>query len=240
MVRRANHFIDTELGGVMTRSVSTRFALVGLLLLSIAMPPSAALASNQGRAGINLGATSFLDGFGRPVEGFTYQAYLTYSTASAIYDAQGNEITAFHDPHIATLALLNQLSYFLPHTLFGETVRPAINFVLPVVMFDTSFGTPGPVLHDNGIGVGDLTFGPMFQFKPIMAGDRPVFSHRFEVDLIVPIGRYDPGKTSTRAATTSRSTRTGLRPCCRCLASSSPIRRWARWSRVSKRAKPFG
>jgi hypothetical protein len=98
------------------------------------------------------------------------------------------------------LALLNQLSYFLPHTLFGETVRPAINFVLPVVMFDTSFGTPGPVLHDNGIGVGDLTFGPMFQFKPIMAGDRPVFSHRFEVDLIVPIGRYDPGKNLNQSS----------------------------------------
>jgi hypothetical protein len=65
-----------------------------------------------------------------------------------------------------------------------------------VVAFSTSFAPPPPFpgtqLSDNGIGVGDLTFGPTLQFAPIMADGRPVFSHRFEFDVIAPIGKYDP------------------------------------------------
>lgn len=66
----------------------------------------------------------------------------------------------------------------------------------PIVAFDVSFGEPRPgalaTLTDNGVGMGDLTFGPFIQFRPIMAGDRPLFSHRFELDVIAPTGAYDP------------------------------------------------
>jgi hypothetical protein len=39
-----------------------------------------------------------------------------------------------------------------------------------------------------------MVIGPFLQFKPIMSGGRPIFSHRVEFDLIVPIGAYDPHK----------------------------------------------
>lgn len=162
--------------------------------------PAVSFAGNQGRAGINLGLTSFFDGFGRPVEGFTYQAYLHYARARAFYDAKGNENKAFRDPEFDVFLLLNQLSYTLPSTMFGGRARPAFNFILPVVGYKTSFGTPGPVLKDNGTGLGDLTFGPMIQFLPIVSGGRPVFSHRFELDLIAPTGKYDPARNINQGA----------------------------------------
>jgi hypothetical protein len=38
------------------------------------------------------------------------------------------------------------------------------------------------------------------QFRPVMAGARPVFSNRVEFDLIVPIGKYDPQKDINQGA----------------------------------------
>jgi hypothetical protein len=66
--------------------------------------------------------------------------------------------------------------------------------MLPLVLFNTSFGKPGVALKDNGIGFGDLTLGPILQFKPIMAGRRPVFSHRIEILVVAPVGKYNPAK----------------------------------------------
>jgi hypothetical protein len=169
--------------------------LAALAWLVIAGWPMPSLASNQGRVGVNLGATSFMDGFGRPTEGFTYQGYLTYALGRSINDLNGNEVKAFVDPQIDSFNFTNQLSYYFPTTWFGDAVRPAVNFLWPLVVFNTSFGAGGPSLKDNGIGLGDLTMGPMLQFKPIMSGDRPVFSHRMELDLIAPIGKYDPSKS---------------------------------------------
>jgi hypothetical protein len=169
--------------------------VLGLTLAYFGIDPATSQAGNQGRAGINLGLTSFFDGFGRPVEGFTYQAYFHYARARATYDAQGNESKAFVDPEFDIYLWLNQLSYTMPHTLFGGRARPGINFILPVLGYRTDiFTSTGRELKSNRTGIGDLTFGPTLQFLPIVVNGRPVFSHRFEVDLIVPTGKYDPDR----------------------------------------------
>jgi hypothetical protein len=169
---------------------SWRFACA--LVACLAAFPASSLAGNQGRAGINLGLTSFFDGFGRPVEGFTYQAYLHYARARAFYDAEGKESRAFRNPEFDVFLLLNQLTYTLPHKIFGGRALPAMNFIVPVVGYRTEFGAGGPQLTDNGTGLGDLTFGPILQFLPIVKDGRPIFSQRFEIDLIAPTGKYDP------------------------------------------------
>jgi hypothetical protein len=180
--------------------ISQRLVVVRFLLFVGAMTPTAALAGSQQPLGINLGQTSFFDGFGPQDAGFTYQVYLAYANASSIRDGEGHEIPVFRDPRITTFALVNQLSYFLPDTLFDGAVRPGINFILPLVLFDTSFGAPGAVLTDNGLGFGDLTMGPVFQFRPIVVDGHPIFSHRLGLDLIVPIGRYDPSKNLNQSS----------------------------------------
>jgi hypothetical protein len=116
-----------------------RFAIAGLVLVSLAISPGSAFA-NQQPAGINLGQTSFFDGFGPTKDGFTCQIYLAVANATAIYDGDGNQIPVFNDPRITTFALVNQLSYFLPVTWFDGAVRPGIDAILPLVMFDSSFG----------------------------------------------------------------------------------------------------
>lgn len=184
----------------MRSSVFERLASASATLACVLLLPIVASAGNQEPKGINLGSTSFFDGFGPPTAGFTYQAYLTFATSSAIYDGQGDRIGVFRDPRISSFALVDQITYFLPETMFGGAVRPGIDFILPIVLFDTSFTIPGPVLTASGIGLGDLTFGPVFQFSPIIVDGHPVFSHRLGLDVIAPIGRYDPAKNINQSS----------------------------------------
>ncbi|MET0388628.1 MAG: transporter [Polyangiales bacterium] len=171
------------------RSIWTSVILASSIWLCASGP---AMAGNQARAGINLGATSFYDGFGRPVGGFSSQLYLQYSTAQVFRDFEGNEVTAFRNPQFDTFVWLNQLSYTIPAPLFGNRALAGINAILPVVGFHTSFDAGGPQPRSNGVGLGDLAIGPTLQFLPIIVDNRPFFSHRFEFDVIGLTGKYDP------------------------------------------------
>jgi hypothetical protein len=189
---------------MIARTCILRSALLAVLLLGSPLVTSSASAGNLEPAGINLGGTSFLDGFGRNRGGFTYIAYFQYAMARAIHGTltaggdASKPLPVFKEPKIDVFVLINQLAYTFPESLFGDSAHAGINFVLPVVAFNVDFAPPtmadprSAVLTDNGIGLGDLTFGPMLQFHPVMVDGRPFFSHRFEVDLIAPIGAYDP------------------------------------------------
>jgi hypothetical protein len=173
-------------------------ALASALAFACASVPALSGAANLEPAGINLGFTSFYDGFGRNEEGFTYLAYAQYQRSRNITGDDGNPSIYFVNPKIDAYVVVNQLVYVLPEKLFGDTAHLGIDFIVPVIGFDTKFNPPPPIpsaqLNDNGIGLGDLTFGPLLQFRPVIAGGRPVFSHRFELDFIVPTGKYDPDK----------------------------------------------
>ena len=177
--------------------------LASCLFIASALSPTTASAANLQPAGINLGGTSFFDGFGRNEGGFTYLTYLQYAMIRAINGTliaggDGSEpLPVFNEPAIDVFVWINQLAYTVPDGLFNDNAHFGFNFVLPIVAFNTSFRPPtmqnpqNATLSDNGIGVGDLTFGPFLQFKPVMMGARPFFSHRFEFDVIAPIGAYD-------------------------------------------------
>jgi hypothetical protein len=160
--------------------------------------PSITRAANQEPAGLNLGATSFFDGFGRTSEGFTYLVYAQYGMARSIKNDEGKSLPYFNNPRIDAFALINQLVYTLPEELFNDRAKLGIDFILPVVGFNTGFDppppAPGATLLDNGVGLGDLTFGPLLQFRPVIYDGRPVFSTRIEFDVIAPTGKYDPYK----------------------------------------------
>jgi hypothetical protein len=180
------------LGHLQRSILITVMAAFALALLS-----GTASAANQEPAGINLGSTSFFDGFGRNEEGFTYLVYAQYAAARSIMDNSGKPAPFFTEPKIDAFVLVNQLAYTLPEKLFNDQAHLGINFILPFVAFDTHFviRPPGVVaLNHNDPGLGDLTFGPFLQFRPVMSGGRPVFSQRIELDVIAPTGKYDPYK----------------------------------------------
>jgi hypothetical protein len=176
-----------------------RMFLAGCLAAgTVVLASPEARAGNLEPAGLNLGLTSFFDGFGRNEEGFVYLGYAFYSTSDSINGNDGKPVPVFNNPKIDAYTLLTQFVYVFPQTLFGGQVHPGMDVILPLIAFNTSFDPPPPApglqLTDNGVGLGDLVLGPYLQWKPIFAGGRPVFSQRIEFDLIAPTGKYDPAK----------------------------------------------
>ncbi|MBN1654919.1 MAG: transporter [Deltaproteobacteria bacterium] len=184
----------------------TEIVLFGLALwvaLVSAFLPSSARAVGLQPQGINLGATSFYDGFGRNEEGFTYLAYLQWGHAETINGRSylgkvqpDKPIQYVLDPTINAFVLINQLVYTLPYELFGDSAHAGINFMIPMILFDATSNPnpPSNLIQDNGFGLGDITFGPMLQFRPVMAFGRPFFTNRIEFNITAPTGKYDPSK----------------------------------------------
>jgi hypothetical protein len=179
----------------------TRVVLGALIAtgLSSSLDGGSARAANQEPAGINLGLTSFFDGFGKNEPGFVYLTYAFYQVGHQINDNSGNAQTIFGTPKINNFVWINQIVLVSPETLFGGAAHLGLNAVwATTVAFDTNFSTaspaPGFQLTDNGVGTGDLTTGVFLQFKPVFVNGRPVVSHRVEFDVIAPTGSYDPLK----------------------------------------------
>jgi hypothetical protein len=195
-----------------TRERTQSLALAACILATTtgwALVEGDAIAANQEPKGLNLGLTSFYDGFGRNEEGFVYLNYLTYGMGRSINGDDGKAlqiptpmgpIPAFSNPQIDVFAFVNQLVYVLPEPLFDGAAHLGYTWIVPLVAFRTSFD-PAPVqLKDNGVGFGDLTMGPFLQFTPTIVEGRPIFSHRLELDLVAPIGAYNPDKEINQGA----------------------------------------
>jgi hypothetical protein len=153
--------------------------------------PHAALASTDEPAGLNLGDSSFMDGFGRTDPGLVYQEYFQIEQLNAIVGANGAKMSDFQGTNISSLVLINQLSYVSPAHLFGGSLGAEV--LLPLVDLSASFApnSPEKLTADSGFNVGDTTWGVFLQMPPVTAGGRSVFDQRFEFAVNAPTGQYN-------------------------------------------------
>lgn len=137
---------------------------------------------------INLGSTSFFDGFSGP-PGWSYLSEVRYSTADSIKNADGSTNSAFRHPRVDSFTWVNHLAYASPWQLAGGTL--GFNVIVPLTWLHGSFDQPGASLSGGGTALGDVTFGPQLQYAPILGSSgQPLFVQRFEFDVIAPTGQY--------------------------------------------------
>lgn len=177
-------------------SSSQRFPGASALAAALAVTmPFAALAQAVPETvappqGINLGGTSFFDGFGSSTPGLTVIEYVRHYNSNAILDAQGNDSPAFRDPKISTTASLTQFIYVTPYTWLGGSV--SFDAILPLVNHNASFAADSPVrLRDNDFGMGDITVGAALQMPPVMRNGRIAFFQRFALVAFAPVGNFN-------------------------------------------------
>lgn len=139
--------------------------------------------------GLNLGSTSFYDGFSAARPGVTLLQYVRFNDLDRITDNHGDDSPAFRDPRISVVTSVTQLSVATPYTIGGHTL--GFDVLVPVTHIKSRFGTGGLQLRDNGTALGDVTFGPYIQFRPVMRGPRPVASVRVALNAIAPTGGFD-------------------------------------------------
>jgi hypothetical protein len=150
----------------------------GLLSLGVAALTPAAAAE---RTGINLGTTSFFDGFAGLEPGCTLITYAGHDTFNSATDKSGNKVA---DAQLDVNYLVPQVACNSDMKLYGGTL--GWNTIVPFSEQNSGSGIP-----TNGGGLGDILVGPYIQFPPIMSGGHPVFSHGFEFDIIAPTGKYN-------------------------------------------------
>ena len=131
--------------------------------------------------GLNLGFTSFLDGGPPAGPGFYYTEYLQWYYTQRFPDAP-----SFQSVHARLNAwiALQQLIYQSNQKVLLDG-KWGIDLIQPFVAFDLK-----PSSIPTSSGPGDLLIGPYLQWDPIMGKNGPVFMHRFELQTIVPTGRY--------------------------------------------------
>lgn len=176
---------------IVKKSAVTVLTLIALLGMSAG---GAIAAGNQEPAGINLGGTSFFDGFGGTKEGWAYIGYYQAASYAHIEDNHGNDVPVFKNPRINDLLMLNQIVHTTSYTLFKNDGHIGFTALLPILIFNTHFDSNGLQLNNDGNGFGDLTAGVYVQMNPVIRNGRPVFSQRFELDVIAPLGKYDSRK----------------------------------------------
>jgi hypothetical protein len=201
--------VATDLIGAFTmessavKSISKVLGKIGAaIIMSSAILPLTAKAAApdliKQPSALNLGGTSFYDGFGRLDEGFSFLQYVHLSDLDHATTVTGATNPAFNHPDIQSQATLEQLAFTTPWRPFGGAV--AFSAAIPVINFDSHFRTPGTVLRDNGFGYGDTTFGPMFQSAPVMYKGRPVFSWRVQMQIIAPVGEINKTKNINQSS----------------------------------------
>jgi hypothetical protein len=180
-----------------------------LLLASIAAHAQAPLPGVvKPPAGINLGSTSFYDGFGRLRPGVTLLEYFRWSHNNQISDANGNENANFIAPRINVFPSLTQLIVATKWHPYGGAA--GFSVLLPLVDMQSSFAANSPkTLSNNGFGVGDMIAGPIYQSKFFVRSKgaakgplpkpkaplEPYFAYRFQFLVQIPNGNFDPAKS---------------------------------------------
>ena len=141
------------------------------------------------RNDIDLGATSFFDGFGPSHPGLVYIGYVRLNFADRILDRNGEDNPLFSHPKVNSQTIVNEFAYLTPVKVGSASI--GLNAVISAVNLDTQFHPPGLQLQDNGTGLSDLTFGPFLQGSPIIRNGRPVFVWRAELDTVAPVGSFN-------------------------------------------------
>ncbi len=154
---------------------------------------------------INLGSTSFYDGFGRVRPGLTVLQYFRWSHNTEISNGEGSENTNFVGPRINAYPALTQAIVATKWRPFGGAA--GFSILLPLVDARTSFAPDSPKqLPANGLGFGDIIAGPTYQSKffvrvpegkasPGSLEPSPYFAYRMQFLVQIPNGKFDPTKS---------------------------------------------
>jgi hypothetical protein len=193
---------------------TNRSKCILLLLLSAAALPGPVPAGAQAPlpdvvkppAGINLGSTSFYDGFGRTRPGVTLLQYFRWTHDTEISDGNGIENANFIAPRINVFPSLTQVIVATRWHPLGGTA--GFSVLVPLVDLRSSFAANSPkTLSSNGFGVGDIIAGPIYQSKLYVGGEgvqsspkrqissSPHFGYRVQFMVQIPNGNFNSSKS---------------------------------------------
>jgi len=142
---------------------------------------------------INMGITSFLDGGpDQPRHGFFFNQYVLLVRSDVFMDERGHAITDIPTGvDMNNWIFLSQFIYVSNRQLFGANL--GMELVVPYVDLNFKYSEPGAadILPGDRSGISDIIVGSFLQWDPIKFENGMIFVHRFELQALLPTGRYD-------------------------------------------------
>jgi hypothetical protein len=137
---------------------------------------------------VNLGSTSFFDGFGLlGRRDWSYQQYNIYYHSNTFKDAQGNVLPGIINPQLNVFTVTPQGTYQAPENLLFNA-KPGISALLPIVFYERL--NPNQLgIKSSGSGFSDFVIAPFLQWDLIWLHERPFFIHRFACYFSFPTGK---------------------------------------------------
>lgn len=141
---------------------------------------------------VNLGFTTFLDGGPPAGPGHYFTQYVQYWTSDKFKNHDGRSLlpSSANEDLDAWIGLTQYVYQSDQEVLFGG--KWGFDLIIPVVSLDMDSDLGFPC--DNGTGIGDILIAPILQWDPIMGEKGPIFMHRFEFQMLLPLGKYDDDK----------------------------------------------
>jgi hypothetical protein len=176
------------------------YAITAVMLSSAASQAASPPTSVAPPKAINLGSTSFFDGFGRTVEGFTWLQYGRFEDLTHITDYQGHDSTLFKGTRVSVFVSQTQVSYTSPwHPFGGDGV--GVTALASFADFSSHFDATSPVkLSNHHFGFGDFNIGPFYQSRIFTDEGRPFLAFRTQFSVIAPTGNVDTTKNINQGA----------------------------------------
>lgn len=156
-----------------------KLGLVGLLVVACA---TGALATEGGGGAYPNGAEGFMTG-ALPPPGDYIIDYSLFYWADKMMDADGDEIEAA-DFELMVIGNVLRYVHVTPVQIFGASW--AQHIFVPVLYMDVEAMTPGGLMQDDKLGIGDIIVDPF-----ILGWHSEACHLTVGLDIYVPVGSYD-------------------------------------------------
>lgn len=168
-----------------------RQSIVVTLLLGVCLAAAPQVGAYD-QPPVNLGFTSFMDGGPPAGPGFYFAQYVQFYRSTQLNDADGDAL-GLPDPEVTVWISLSQLLFQSDKAILAGG-KWGFDLIVPIVSLSADYSAAGPFPADNGTGLGDILIGPYIQWDPIMGDRGPKFMHRVELQVLLPVGKYDDTK----------------------------------------------
>ncbi len=166
------------------------------IIISCVVP--SAHAFNQPWA-INMGVTSFLDGGpDQPRHGSFFNQYLVLVQSDAFMDENGNKVKGIPLLSVPRIGVdmnnwisLSQFIYVSKYRFLGANLGAELVLSYVDLNFKYASIEAANVMPCDQSAISDTIFGPFLQWDPIKFDNGMIFVHRFELQALLPTGRYD-------------------------------------------------
>lgn len=142
-----------------------------------------------GLPGVALGYTNILDGGPiRPTPGIYWEQWMQYYSTQRFLNNEGKPLNGLPSPRFREWETVAEFVYQFERQIGLRQGMPGFAIAVPITLY-SKIEKNALGIEDSGSGFGNLALGVYIQWPVIELHGRPLFIHRTEFDMSIPMGK---------------------------------------------------